>query len=148
MTAKEPRAHGRPAARPEDVATPEAIVAATYAILSGPASEPRDWARLRSLFAPGARLMPMATVDNGGRELEIFDVDGYIASRTPLLAGMNFYETEVAHRLERDGAVAHLWSRFESRRAPGGPVFMRGVNSVQLVYLEGRWWVVSILWGG
>ena len=38
-----------PAAKPADVASPDAILAATYDVISGPAG-PRDWDRFNSLF--------------------------------------------------------------------------------------------------
>ena len=47
-----------PAAKPADVASPDAILAACYDVISGPAG-PRDWDRFNSLFAPGARLIPI-----------------------------------------------------------------------------------------
>ncbi|MGH7712411.1 MAG: hypothetical protein ACREOG_14065, partial [Gemmatimonadaceae bacterium] len=37
----------RPSARPEDVASPEAIVKAVYDVISGPAGQKRDWDRMR-----------------------------------------------------------------------------------------------------
>ena len=46
-----------PQADSADVASPEAIVAAAYDVISGPAG-PRDWDRFRSLFGEGARLIP------------------------------------------------------------------------------------------
>ena len=47
-----------PPAKPADVASPDAILAATYDVISGPAAQKRDWDRFRSLFVPGARLIP------------------------------------------------------------------------------------------
>ena len=44
------------AARPEDVATVESIVEATYEAISGPAGQPRQWARDRALYVPGVLL--------------------------------------------------------------------------------------------
>ena len=48
----------RPAARPADVASVDAILASLYDVISGPAGAKRDWNRFRSLMAPNARLMP------------------------------------------------------------------------------------------
>src|SRR5436305_1251559 len=45
-------------AKPEDVNSVEAILAATYDVISGPVGKKRDWDRFRSLFYPGARLIP------------------------------------------------------------------------------------------
>ena len=47
-----------PPARPEDVKSMDAIMAAVYDVISGPAGQKRDWDRMRSLFAPGAGLLP------------------------------------------------------------------------------------------
>ena len=54
-----------PAAKPADVASPDAIMAATYEVISGPAGQQRDWDRFRSLFVPGARLIPVVAKKTG-----------------------------------------------------------------------------------
>src|SRR5690242_10349671 len=55
-----------PSANPADVTSPDAILAALYDVISGPAEKPRDWNRFRSLFLPGARLVPTGTDPKGG----------------------------------------------------------------------------------
>src|SRR5687768_17690896 len=52
-------------ARPEDVASPEAIVTAVYDVLSGRAGDERDWDRWRALYAPDARLIPIEIQTEG-----------------------------------------------------------------------------------
>ena len=47
-----------PPANPADVATMDSIIAAVYDVISGPAKSQRNWDRFRSLFVPGARLIP------------------------------------------------------------------------------------------
>ena len=42
-----------PAANPADVSSVDAIMAATYDVISGPPTKKRDWDRFRSLFVPG-----------------------------------------------------------------------------------------------
>ncbi|HKR53812.1 MAG TPA: hypothetical protein VJR93_05645 [Chthoniobacterales bacterium] len=137
-------------ANPEDVESIDAIIAATYDVISGPAGKPRNWERERSLFYPGARLMPTATVA-GRNDVElapqILDVEGYIARVEPLFEKSGFYETEIARRVEAFGSIAHVWSTYESRRDPGdSEPFMRGINSIQLFNDGKRWWVLSIYW--
>ena len=133
-----------------DVESIDAIIAATYDVISGPAGKQRDWDRERSLFYPGARLMPTATVA-GRNDVElapqILDVESYIARVEPLFAKSGFYETEIARRVESFGSIAHVWSTYESRRDPSDPEpFMRGINSIQLFNDGRRWWVLSIYW--
>ncbi len=57
-----------------------------------------------------------------------------------------FYEAEVARRVEVFGAIAHVFSTYESRRAPGEKPFARGINSFQLVKTAQGWKVFTILW--
>ena len=87
-----------------DVESIDAIIAASYDVISGPVGKKRDWARERSLFYPGARLIPTATVP-GKNDVDlapqVLDVEGYIARVEPLFAKEGFYETEVARRVEQ-----------------------------------------------
>src|SRR5882757_7954421 len=55
-----------PAANPADVASIDSIIAAVYDVISGPAGKKRDWDRMRSLFVPGARLIPTGPRKAGG----------------------------------------------------------------------------------
>jgi hypothetical protein len=133
--------------RPADVASEGAVIAALYDVLSGPAGQPRDWDRLRALFAPGARLMPTGVLADGAAQLRTLTVDEFVASSAPVLAFTGFYERELARRTERFGAVAHAFSTYESRRAPGDArPFQRGINSIQLWDDGRRWWIVTVLW--
>src|SRR2546426_8619284 len=43
--------------RPEDVASVNGIIKAFYEVISGPAGQPRQWARDRSLYIPGVRFV-------------------------------------------------------------------------------------------
>src|SRR6478672_9623729 len=54
-----------PAATAADVASMESIVAALCDVISGPAGKKRDWDRMRSLFIPGARLIPTGKRQSG-----------------------------------------------------------------------------------
>ena len=136
-------------ADPRDVESIDAIITATYDVISGPGDKKRDWNRERSLFYPGARLIPTATV--AGRndvdlEPQILDAESYIARAEPVLQ-KGFYEKEVARRTEQFGRIAHVWSTYESLHDPSDPEpFMRGINSFQLFNDGSRWWILSIYW--
>ena len=137
-------------ADPSDVESIEAIVAAAYDVISGPAGKKRDWKRERSLFISGARLIPTA-VDAGRNDVDlapqVLDVDAYIARVKPYFATAGFYEKEVARRVEQFGQIAHVWSTYESRHDPNdAEPFMRGINSIQLFNDGSRWWILSIYW--
>ena len=132
-------------ARREDVESIESIVKAMYEVISGPAGT-RDWERERTLLHPSARLMP-TRVEDGRPVVDVFDCEGYITSRAPFFAANDFYEIEVAHRVERFGNIAHVWSTYEGRRSPDDPRFLfRGINIIQLFHDGDRWWVMSVMW--
>jgi len=133
---------------PRDVESIDAIIAASYDVISGPAGKKRDWNRDRSLFYPGARLIPTAKPgSNDGLAPQILDVEGFIARVEPYFAEHGFFETEIARRTEQFGHIAHVWSTYESRHsADDSRPFMRGINSFQLFYDGNRWWIVNIFW--
>ena len=136
-----------PAANPADVASIDAILGALYDVISGPAGQPRDWDRMRSLFVPGARLIPVRVKGDGSAEATVVDVEGYIARTAPFFAQEGFFEREVARKTEQFGNIAHVFSTYESRHALADPVpFTRGINSIQLMKDGGRWWVVTVYW--
>jgi hypothetical protein len=133
-----------------DVESIDAIIAAAYDVISGPAGKERDWDRDRALFWPEARLMPTATVP-GRNDVDLapltLDVEGYISRVEPIFAKSGFYENEVARRVEQFGQIAHVWSTYESRHDPSDAApFMRGINSIQLFNDGTRWWILSIYW--
>ena len=133
-----------------DVSTIDAIINAAYAGISGPAGQKRDWDRQRSLFLPGARLIPTAMKAgdaDADPEPQFLSHDDYVARVEPFFRENGFYETEVARRTEQFGEIAHVWSTYESRHAKDDPEpFMRGINSFQLFYDGTRWWIVNIYW--
>lgn len=134
-----------PAARPEDVESIDAILAALYDVISGPAGQARDWNRMRSLFIPGGRLMPTGVRPDGSVVTRILEVNDYIATSGPRLEQGGFREREIARRVERFGHIAHVFSTYEGRMETE-PTVIRGINSIQLLNDGTRWWVVSIYW--
>jgi len=130
-----------------------ALVRDVYAVISGPAGQERDWDRMRSLFAPNARLSAMIprrqsdTISAPHPSMVIMSVEDWIRNSGPFLLRDGFFETELYSEIERYGNVAHVWSTYDSKTgSPDNEPFDRGINSFQLVYGDGRWWVWNILW--
>ena len=134
----------------DDASSIDAIINATYDVISGPAGKPRDWERERSLFLPGARCIPTAVKpgeNESGLAPQFLEIGEYIARVEPFFREQGFYETEIARRTEQFGQIAHVWSTYESRHSRDDPEpFMRGINSFQLFNDGARWWIVNIFW--
>ena len=138
-----------PPANPADVASMDAIIAAVYDVISGPAAKKRDWDRMRSLFITGARLIPTGPRPDGAYGSRALTVDEYIQRATPIFEKQGFFEREAAHRTEAFGQIAHVFSTYESRHAADdAKPFQRGINSFQLMNDGKRWWIVTIFWQG
>jgi hypothetical protein len=148
-----------PAANPTDVATLDSIIAALYDVISGPAGKKRDWDRFRSLFAPGARLIPTSPRRPPGTPSDApltgkeeyapraLTPEEYIQRSGPFLEGQGFFERETARRTEQFGHIAHAFSTYEGKRKLEDPKpFVRGINSIQLVNDGKRWWIMTVFW--
>jgi hypothetical protein len=134
-------------ALPADVVSVDAIVAALYDVISGPAAKPRDWNRLRSLFAPQGKLVAVGMRPDGSSPATTMTVDDYIGRVTKPFNDAGFYETELARSSEGFGRIVHVFSTYESRHAPADArPFQRGINSIQLYNDGKRWWIVNLLW--
>jgi hypothetical protein len=129
-----------------DVSTLDGILHASYEVLSGPAGQPRDWERYRSLFMEGARLIVVVAVAGEKPRARLLTVEDYIRRVEPIFAVEDFWEREISRQTEIIGRLAHVLSAYESLRDPNGPPFERGANSMQLFYDDSRWWVASIMW--
>jgi len=133
-------------AHASDVATLDAILGAMYDVISGPADQPRDWDRFRSLYAPGARLMPVVALPGEAARVRVLTPEEYIRRVEPIFAVEDFWERESSRQTETFGHVAHVLSFYESLRSPDGVAFERGANSMQLIHDGSRWWIVSVIW--
>ena len=142
-----PAASAQRAADPADVSTLDGILTAYYEVVSGPAGQPRDWARDSTLHHPEAVVTVVHTGPDGETVVDPVDL-GTFHAQSAGLAEAGFFEVEVARRTQRHGAAAHVWSTYEWRQAEDGPVGGRGVNSIQLVWDGARWWIVSWMFDG
>ena len=131
---------------PADVATMDAIVASLYDVISGPPGH-RDWDRFRSLFYPGARLIPTGRRPTGEVGSRVLTPDDYIQRSAPLLEKNGFFEREISRRTEKFANIAHLFSTYESRHAKDdAKPFARGINSIQMMNDGKRWWILTVFW--
>jgi hypothetical protein len=138
---------GWPVAKPEDVKSPETILAAVYSCISGPKGQARDWDRMRSLFIPDARLIPARETTAGHADAVILTIDGYIARSNGRMTSAGFFEHSIHNDIEQYGNIVQIWSTYESRHnLDDATPFARGINSFQLLKDGDRYWVVNIFW--
>jgi len=138
---------GTVSARPSDVSSLDAIMAALYDVISGPAGQARDWDRFRSLFIPGARLIPASGPAGQPVQAMVWTPDDFVERAGRNLERSGFFEREIGRTTESFGSVTHAFSAYDSRRtATDSAPFASGINSVQLLNDGTRWWVVTVYW--
>lgn len=141
-----------PAARQSDVESPDAIVRALYETVSRAPGKPFQWDRMRTLFLPGALMIPNTEQTRG--TFTTHTVESFIrwideSWQRVGIGGPNdrgFAESHVAGITEQYGDIAHVMSTYEKHRWGDTTVIGRGINSIQMVKKDGRWWVTSIIW--
>ncbi len=137
-----------------DVDTVDHLVASLYDVISGPAGKARYWDRFRSLFLPDGRLgvirpdTPAPHNEPARKGDAIFlSPDMYVERDDPYFKTHGFFERSIANRVEEFGNLVQVWSTYESRYAENdSKPFTRGINSIQIVHAQGRFWVASIMW--
>ena len=50
---------------------------------------------------------------------------------------------ELKRKVNQFGNIAQVWSAYEVRADPNKPTNLKGLNSIQLHFGEGRWWIDS-----
>ncbi|HEV2298173.1 MAG TPA: hypothetical protein VGR72_06620 [Candidatus Acidoferrales bacterium] len=134
------------APRPQDVATMDGILSAFYDVVSGPAGQPRQWSRDLTLYVPGVLFISTEVGKDGKPYHQIMSHQQFVDTYNSSVVSQGFYEQEIHRVTSRYGTIAHVMSTYVMRRTPNGPLIGRGVNSLELLYDRGRWWIVSDLW--
>ncbi|HSK13162.1 MAG TPA: hypothetical protein VK907_08095 [Phnomibacter sp.] len=130
-----------------DVTSIDAIIKVLYDVISDEAGKERDWARFRNLFAKDARLMPTYKTAEGKFDYRILTPDEY-AERTKSRGNPAFFEWELSRKTEEYGSIAHVFTTYATKQAKDGPITNRGINSIQLLKDNDRYYIISIFWCG
>lgn len=107
----------------------------------------RDWAAVRRIYHPEARLVRTGLNPDGSTFAKAMSLAAYIENVEQLLKDVRFSEVEIGHEAEVFGNVARLTSVYEfTWDAPTEHREGRGVNFFTLIRENGHWRVMSIVW--
>lgn len=133
------------APRSEDVGSIDGMIRAWYEVITGPAGKPREWARDKTLYIPEIRFVSTWT-EGASVQTRIRNHQAYADIVDAEFVKKGFFERETHRVTERYGAIAHVWSTYESREAENGPITARGINSIELFWDGKRWWIANGMW--
>lgn len=118
-----------------------------YNVISGEKGVKRDWDLFRSLFAEGAKLIPVRKTPESGLFAQYMTPEEYISRSIPWFEQNGFFEKEISRELDVFGDIAQLFSTYAAfRTAADEEPFLRGINSIQLLFDGNDWKVVNIYW--
>jgi hypothetical protein len=129
-----------------DVQSQDSVLKAFYESLTFPEGKDPDWERFSNLFAsasaPFVRMNPGAVL--------VTDLTGFLANfsgRIKSGALKSFNEEEISRSTESFGNIAQVFSTYRKGLNTADPQkFVRGVNSLQIFFKDGRWWIASLMW--
>ena len=129
-----------------DVKSVESVIAALYEVISGEKGEARDWERFKNLFTADAKLIPTFVNKEGKVAYRAITPAEYEASFTKNIPQRGFFEREILNVTESYGNIVHVFSTYETTEERNGKVVMRGINSIQLLKSNDRYYVMNIFW--
>ena len=131
----------------DKVETLDATINTLYGVISGEAGEARDWDLMRHLFHPNGKLIASGKNREGKTGSRWLTVDDYINSSGPYIVENGFFENELNREVQQFGNIAQVFSTYECfHSSKDAEPFMRGINSIQLMFEGTRWWVMNIYW--
>ena len=129
------------------VATLDSTLSSLYGVISGEKGEERDWELFKYIFHPDAKLIPSGKNKEGDFSVRYISPQEYIDLSGNWLVENGFYEKEIIRTVDTFGNITQVFSTYESFHSKEDTEpFMRGINSIQLLYDGNRWWIINIYW--
>src|SRR6266540_3444422 len=108
------------APRAADVATVDGVVKAYYDVITGPAGQPRQWSRDRSLYIPDLRFVSTG-IAKGKPSARVMSHQDFVDGSDSGMVRDGFFEREI-HRVTRAyGNIVQVFSTYEEHRTADGP---------------------------
>lgn len=127
----------------DNVGTLDGIMKAYYDVVTIKKGEKPSYARDSSLHIPDARCGAITTKKDGSKPLKYMTLKEYHNLSDESLAKNGFVEREISRKVEQFGNIYHVWSTYESRNTPTGPVIERGINSIEMYNDGKRFWIIG-----
>ena len=131
----------------DKVNTINSTIETLYSVISGEKGIERDWELMHYLFHPDAKMIPSGYNKEGKFKAHYITPDQYIEQSGKWLVENGFFEKEIHRTVNTFGNISHVFSTYEAfgSEADKEP-FMRGINSIQLLFDGKRWWILNIHW--
>lgn len=131
----------------EKVSSIDSVISNLYGVISGEKGAERNWELFHYLFKDGAQMIPSGESKSGEYKLRYSTPADYVKGSGKYLVENGFFEKEIHREVQQFGNIVHVFSSYECFHSKKDKKpFMRGINSIQLIFDNNRWWVVNIYW--
>lgn len=129
------------------LSTPEGVVECLYAAISFQPGQRPNYNLVFTLFHPNAHVTPPAD-DTGGtiKALSVQEFIEHFDDRIEDIISIGGREEQIDCKSEKFHSVSHVFSSYRFFLLNKEEPIARGVNSFQLVFENGRWWILSLAW--
>jgi len=125
-----------------DAKSIDALIKASYEVVSGEKGAERQWERDRFIHHPNA-IYSFTERNNEEKKQVVMSVKQFHQETDNMTMETDFYENEINREVRTFGNIAQVWSTYETRLEKDGPVMRRGINSIQLIFENERWSIIS-----
>lgn len=127
----------------DTVSTLNGIMKAYYDVVTVKKGEKPSYERDSLLHYGNVNVGWAVKTKTGKTTFKYVSLKEYHHESDDYLAAKGFYEKEISRKVEKFGAVYHVWSTYESRNTKTGPVIERGINSIEIYYDGSRFWILG-----
>ncbi|OWP74695.1 hypothetical protein BWK62_13595 [Flavobacterium oreochromis] len=124
----------------KDVQTIDALIKASYEVVSGKKGVKRQWERDTYLHHPKA---VYSYFDKEQNRQQTVSLQEFHNETDQMIFETSFYENEINREVRIFGNIAHVWSTYETKLEEKGKIVRRGINSIQLIFENNRWYIIS-----
>jgi hypothetical protein len=128
-----------------DAKSIDAVLNASYEVVSGEKGAKRQWERDNYLHHPNAIY---SYLDRKKQEQVTMTLQEFHKETDDMIFHTAFYESEINREVRIFGTIAQVWSTYETKLEKDGKVERRGINSIQLVFEDNRWTIISWIFCG
>lgn len=137
--------NGQKQAEEGPFSTIDNIISKLYQIISSESEVGRNWDVFRKLFRSEAKINALGKDQRGEERFISLTVEDYIRGAEASFQKQRLNEHEIGRMVEEYGDMVHVFSSYETKDATNERVLQRGINSIQLIYREERYWIISLL---
>ena len=120
----------------------EGITNKMLELISGDIGETRNWDKFRNLFLPTAQTMIVNQKASPSKQVKTINLEEFVRYIGPSYKRDGFKEIAIGLTVNEFNGIANVFQSYHCKNLTG-TYEKRGINSYQLVYANGRWWIAS-----